>query len=190
MLDRYIIFKTKQNILTPFFKDFLKGFLGASIKIKEDTDIITVYYSLDEDIKEGIMGLIAELDLNVVAYISSKCSNKEELEINYDVISNYIINTDLEKNIYDEHELLTELVLNGYTKGLDRVVFKSLYNDTQMLEAVKSYLENDMNVLKASNRIYMHRNTLTNKLLKFINVTNYDVKKFKDSFIIYHLLKK
>ena len=62
------------------------------------------------------------------------------------------------------------------------------YNDYEMKTIVKTYLECNMNISKASNVLYMHRNTLMYKIDNFINETGFDIKKFKDAYIIYHIL--
>ena len=57
-----------------------------------------------------------------------------------------------------------------------------------MLEVVKKYLDCNMNISQAANSLYMHRNTVMNKIDKFIDVTGYDIKKFRNAFIIYKYL--
>ena len=83
-----------------------------------------------------------------------------------------------------------ELVLNGERLDLDKIVLGSFVNDLSMIQTIKAFLENDMNTSKTAQAIYMHRNTLINKLDRFIAVSGYDIKKFGDAFIIYHLIKK
>ena len=83
-----------------------------------------------------------------------------------------------------------ELVLNGIYGNLDNVVLGKYKNDPTTIEVLKCFLENNMNTSKTANSIYMHRNTLINKLDKFVQNTGYDIKKFNDAFIIYHLIKK
>ena len=67
-------------------------------------------------------------------------------------------------------------------------ILKEFYDDYQMKEVIKAYLDSNMNISKAANRLYMHRNTVMNKIDKFINNTGYDIKKFKNAFIIYHII--
>ena len=127
-----------------------------------------------------------EYDQNVYAYLSRKDFNLD----NYNIISKYFSETDLKSNLYMEHDLLMELVLDGKREDLDRIALGSFYQNPSMIDTIKSFLENDMNTSKTANAIYMHRNTLINKLDRFVLQTGYDIKKFTDAFIIYHLIKK
>lgn len=188
MFSRYLLLKSQDKILTPFFMDFLKGYLGANIKTLELSEGIVVYFSLDTDIDGGIDGLIVESNYTIKAFISDVFKDEKLLEENYNILSNYFFKVNLDKNLYNERDFLLELVLKGHKDSLSKVVFKTLSHDNEMLNTIKVYLENDMNVIKASAKLYMHRNTLNNKIEKFNKVTGYDIKSFKDSFIIYHLL--
>lgn len=191
MLNKYILLKSENNIESPYLIDFLKGFLGYDIEIKRDDSILSIFYSMNDMsmVYSGISALISEFDMKIEAYISNECK-EEDLESNYKIIGQYFKSTDLNGMIYTEEKFLTELVLKGYKDGLDRLVFKGLYNDSNMLECIKVFIENDMNTSKSADRLYLHRNTLINKIEKFKDVTGYNVKKFSNAFIIYHLLKK
>ena len=67
-------------------------------------------------------------------------------------------------------------------------ILKEYYEDYQMKEVIKTYLDCNMNISQAANKLYMHRNTVMNKIDKFITNTGYDIKKFKNAFIIYHII--
>lgn len=188
MYTRYLILKSDDKILTPFFTQFLKSYLGADIKTLENDKGVVVFFSYTAFINDGIESLIVESNYTLKAYISDIIFDETIFEKNYNILSEYFFNIDLDKDLYVEKDLLQELVLKGYKESLNKVVFKSLYKDNEMLNTIKVYLENDMNVIKAANKLYMHRNTLNNKIEKFNKVTGYDIKSFKDSFIIYHLL--
>ena len=41
---------------------------------------------------------------------------------------------------------------------------------------------------QASKNLYIHRNTLTQRLDKFLQITGFDARKFMDGLLIYHLL--
>lgn len=191
MLNKYILLKSENNIESPYLIDFLKGFLGYDIEIKKEDNILSIFYSMNDMsmLYSGISALISEFDIKIEAYISNECK-EEDLELNYKIIVQYFKSIDLNETIYTEEKFLTELVLKGHKDGLDRLVFKGLYNDSNMLECIKVFIENDMNTSKSADRLYLHRNTLINKIEKFKDVTGYNVKKFSNAFIIYHLLKK
>ncbi len=187
MYNQYILIKY-QNVLSSDIKDFFKNFLGNKIEIKDDNNIITICHSYDneEEIFEALSGLVVDYDTKLYAYTSRMDFN----ETNYNIIKDYFLKEELKENVYNEHKFILELVLKGKTKDLDKVVLSSYYNDINMIETLKAFIENDMNTSKTANAIYMHRNTLINKLDRFTKITGYDIKKFCDAFIIYHLIKK
>ncbi len=187
MYKWYILIKC-ENVLSSDIKDFFRNFLGNKIEIEDDGNIITIYHSYDncEEIFEALSGLVVDYDTKLYAYISRRDFN----ENNYNIIKEYFSKEKLKENVYNEHKFILELVLNGKIENLDKVVLSSYYNDTNMIETLKAFIENDMNTSKTANIIYMHRNTLINKLDRFTKVTGYDIKKFCDAFIIYHLIKK
>ncbi|MGM9971458.1 MAG: helix-turn-helix domain-containing protein [Anaeroplasmataceae bacterium] len=191
MINKFILIKSQESILSPYLVDFFKGFLGNDIKIEESNNIISIFYSLDdrELVYDGLLSLIGELDKNVKVVLSNSYDN-DYLMISYEIIKDYFIQSELSESIYKEEEFLLHLVLNGKIDNLDKVVFKSLSQDKNMLECIKVFIENDMNTTKTANILYLHRNTLINKIDKFNDITGYNVKKFKDAMIIYHILKK
>ncbi len=188
MYNQYILIKAKHNIFSPELNDFFKGLLGNNIKIEEANGLLTIYHQYEntDDIYDTLAGLMQEYDQNVYAYLSRKDYNLD----NYNIISKYFSETDLKSNLYMEHDLLMELVLDGKREDLDRIALGNFYQNPSMIDTIKSFLENDMNTSKTANAIYMHRNTLINKLDRFVLQTGYDIKKFTDAFIIYHLIKK
>lgn len=187
MNNQYILIKGKKDIFSPELNAFFKGLLGNNIEIIQNEGITILHsYNNKEDIKDALLGLVEEYEGQISAYISRIDFNEDNLSI----ISKYFFKSLLHKNLYDEHELLMELVLNGERLDLDKIVLGSFVNDLSMIQTIKAFLENDMNTSKTAQAIYMHRNTLINKLDRFIAVSGYDIKKFGDAFIIYHLIKK
>ncbi len=188
MYKSYILLKSIDDISFPQLSDFFKGLLGTNIEIKNNCNNITIYHNYlnKNDIIDALTGLAEEYDGALYAYISRDGYNDETASI----IDNYFLCERLKKNIYDEHELVMELILKGNSSMLDKVVFGKYMNDQTMKYTLLSFLEHNMNTSKTADAIYMHRNTLINKLERFTEITGYDPKKFVDGFIIYYLLKK
>jgi DNA-binding PucR family transcriptional regulator len=55
---------------------------------------------------------------------------------------------------------------------------------------MKIFIEKNQNTSEAAKALYLHRNTLINRLDKFYRVTGFDLKKFEDAAIIYLLIKE
>lgn len=92
------------------------------------------------------------------------------------------------KEIYHEWELIDEAIcLNDLS--LKKELLGEYFNDIEMNNIINTFINNDLNILKTSADLYMHRNTLINKLDKFYKKTGYDLRRFKDAYIIYSMIK-
>ena len=184
-----IVFKNMpKDSLVDMMVDFLKGLLGNHISYEYEEGFLTVVFDSDSkvDFEEIINGLnndfyittalfesgILYEEIDVKEYISHiKSQSKKILESNL---------------IYVDEKALVKL--NMEAEVVWKNIFKSFYNDLDMLEVVKKYLDCNMNISQAANMLYMHRNTVMNKIDKFIAITGYDIKKFSNAFIIYKYL--
>lgn len=72
---------------------------------------------------------------------------------------------------------------------LKKELLGEYFNDIEMNNIINTFINNDLNILKTSADLYMHRNTLINKLDKFYKKTGYDLRRFKDAYIIYSMIK-
>lgn len=184
-----IIFKSspKESVID-MLVDFLKGLLGNYIEYRYDENILTVFFNCETtvDFEEIINGLNNDFYITTSLFESgilySKL-NREEYVLHIKNVSKQILESNL---IYIDEKSLVKLNLEG--EIVKKNIFKSFYNDLPMLEVVEKYLDCNMNISQAANMLYMHRNTVMNKIDKFISVTGYDIKKFSNAFIIYKIL--
>lgn len=184
-----IIFKnTPKDYLVDMFVDFLKGLLGNYISYQYTDNFLTVIFDCDAkvDFEEIINGL--NNDFYITTSLFESGIIYEEISIDEYIshiksCSKSILDSNL---IYVDEKILVKLNLDS--EVVERNIFKSFYNDFEMLEVVKKYLDCNMNISQAANSLYMHRNTVMNKIDKFIDVTGYDIKKFRNAFIIYKYL--
>ena len=171
------------NMLT----DFFKGLVGASLV--EDIYGNVISYIFDSEYAVDFEEII--LNINADFYLSAKLFESKDL-IDDDDLNHYlemvkkIKVSSIEEDYFTDDELVIKS-LGDFTL-IKKVILKKYYNDSEMIEVIKAYLDCNMNVSQAANRIFMHRNTVMNKIEKFIDVTGYDIKKFKKAFIIYHLI--
>lgn len=61
--------------------------------------------------------------------------------------------------------------------------------DKNLLTTGINFIENDLNISKTSNMLFLHRNTLIYRLEKIKEYLNLDLKNFKDAFIFYLSVK-
>lgn len=186
---KFMLIKNLNKKDVPLVKDFLKGLLGNNCEFFIDEYFIIIHtYSKDDEIRETVESMILDWQQNIQVYLSSSYTDFEKMHGEMKIVSKLFYNYDLKKNFYTEKDLVKELVTEGLTKSLNTIVFKNYANDLQMMKILKVFMENNMNTSQAAEKLFMHRNTLINKLDKFLIQTGYDAKNFNDAFIIYHFL--
>lgn len=183
MFNRYILINEMINDIEI---NFFTSFLGKiEVAKKDDLTIIYTSYEDEESINDALEAFISDSMSNIKIYYSKKFNNIDSLNKNLDFITNKFMNSDLKKSLYNEVELALELIANNDIKDLD-----ILLNGNDKNYTIKLFIENDLNTSKAAVQGFMHRNTLINQINRFYNDTGYDVRRFKDAYVVYTLLKK
>ena len=184
-----IIFKLKpkeSNVV--MLVDFLKGLIGNYINPIFEDRMLTVFFDAATDIsfEEIIQSLNEDFYITSLLFESGEIYNNIKREEYVKFISENK-NTLLETNkLYlRESDLIKYRVFNDVVV---KNILKNYFEDFEMKKIVRTFLECDMNTSKASNALFMHRNTLMYKIDNFISITGYDIKKFQDAFIIYHII--
>lgn len=148
--------------------------VNSSFLVLESTE--TSFINLSEIIK--IYAIDNYLDLKV--WISRQ---RFSLEYGLDLIQEIKI---FETAIYDNNTLFLELIRQ---KKVDKLSFiKTILLENNLFETAKKYIENNMNMRLASEELYIHRNTLIQRLEKIEIITGLNIKQFISSFIIYTLI--
>ena len=106
-------------------------------------------------------------------------------------IKNICVNNIIEVNsFYSDDTILTMEIIYAINDNKDYEFYLKKYiNDYDTLELLKVFFMNNMNVLKSAKLLYIHRNTLINKLARFKEDTSFDPKEFRDAYIVYSLIK-
>lgn len=183
------------------------------IKIFDNNEYLEMFYDVLKDIY-GINNVSLYLNKSDFVLINNIEDNESMLELvdtleddfglrincfvgnikteNYiDFIYRKMINVSYKKNniIFDEGMLLGHIMNENIDDEVKRIILGKYYNDSDMKNTIKVFIESNMNTLKASQTLYMHRNTLINKVNKFIDATGYNIREFVEAVIIYNLLK-
>lgn len=173
------------------YNEELESFIISLIGLKKPTyykDVV-IYVFKDYDelmLEEAVKAYMFDLNNFFKCFISKEIDEKNIVS-NYEMIYKYFLSAK-KKEIYHEAELLDEWIyLND--NDLKKEILGPYYNDLEMQNIIIAFINNDLNILKTANDLYMHRNTLINKLDKFFKLTGYDLRKFKDSYLIYSLIK-
>ncbi|MGL5540218.1 MAG: helix-turn-helix domain-containing protein [Erysipelotrichaceae bacterium] len=82
-------------------------------------------------------------------------------------------------------DILMMLLFNGDQKT------RHLLNDTfhgvdrELINTANEFLKSGLNANKASTKLYLHRNTLSYRLQKFIQTTNLDIRDYYNAQVLY-----
>ncbi len=92
----------------------------------------------------------------------------------------------MSKGIVDNKVILMHQ-LKHITPQLKTFILGKYVDQNYMLNTIQTYLESNQNMITASKELFIHRNTLMMRLEKFNDATGFDMKSFKDGFLMYHL---
>ncbi len=186
-MKRYFIYFKQNELEDNGIKELVFSLLGA-LEPVEYNDCYIYVFNNNEDLmfEETIKAYMYDLNIKFKCFISNDIK-EDEILTHYNMIYNILKYIDKEELFY-ENTLLDYII--GYKQDVNRsIILKEYSNDLEMIYIIKTFINNDLNILQTSKNLYMHRNTLINKLDKFLNITGYDLRKFKDAYVIYTLIK-
>jgi hypothetical protein len=186
-MNKYILLTKSNDIDINFLNEFLKDLLkNYELLTLNDYYLIKHQYQDDKELKEAINSYMFDVEINAKVFFGIYL-NDAELDDELFVITKYF-NKSLKDIFYDKKKLLSEYLTHDL-EDFKNIVLKEYSNDFDMQNTLKVFFLNNMNVLKSSKELYVHRNTLINKLDRFKEKTGYDPKDFKDAYLIYSLIK-
>ena len=185
---KFLIVSSKVNEDT--FENFFSGFLKEMMIFECDNYYLIIYQNKEKLELENFIDLFNE-DMGIRSsifegfYINKK-NNTYLLEF-LSIYDRLFSTSKMYSNISD-----LILLLNNNRKELDalkKIVLDKYLNDTSFISMVRALFKNNLNISKAANDLYMHRNTLNNKLSSFERDTALSIQNFVDAVSIYELLK-
>lgn len=96
-----------------------------------------------------------------------------------------------DKNVYSYPEYLPVKILNNLDKTEKNTLLKSyktVLKNKDLILTANEFLNCDLNVRKASKRLFIHRNTLYYRLDKIESLTGLDIRKFSDATVFKMLM--
>ena len=88
---------------------------------------------------------------------------------------------------------IADIILSTNTiniNNIKEILLREELKDYNFISLVREMFKNDLNVSKAANDLYMHRNTLNNKLDTIEFNTSISLRNFKGALSLYELLKE
>ncbi|MDD2493236.1 MAG: helix-turn-helix domain-containing protein [Bacilli bacterium] len=168
---------------------FLELFSESAILYIDERPVI--FYITDQgyEVKNLLWSIIDDFGIKVSIFNSGKINSREAFLMIYDLYERYI---SLEKyHYYGVGDLVLEIIkkdmhdLQKYRK----ILLNNVAEDPQLEKLILAMFDNNLNVTKTASEVYMHRNTINNKLDYIKKETGMNIQEFKDAVSMYWLIK-
>lgn len=178
--------KELESLLTDVFID--------PIFLYTEEDVIVIYHDEEVDDNEFLdiaMSLSIDGDekIKVLKGCNIDISNRECLDAFY---SCYLKFKDKEYIYAQVSDMILDLVSKNEIKDLVKIKKLILYKileDNQLVKLIMGMFECDLNVTKTASFMYMHRNTINNKIEYIKKETGFNIQRFKDAMCLYLMIK-
>src|SRR5690554_966838 len=186
-LEEEEVYLEIDELLKDLFKEYLCFFKKQNVYIlivsgKKDVYFSDVLKSIEGDFLIPTIGFESDyyhVDYNLPIYFQYDYQAFLEYKKNKNIL--------LKKNDLIQGQILYTIDDN-IKQELKKYVLKSYINDNEMLNVIKTYFKTNLNTTLAAKKCYMHRNTFINKIDKFIEVTQFNIRNYNEAFIVYLLI--
>ena len=169
-----------QNEIT----DILKQLIGSNLNVRCDNNDYIVYFNYEnnQDLIDTIYAFENSFMTSICAYISS--DKEEERLAKEEHIALKLLEV-LKPGVYTlKTALIDNPRINFQSEILDYILEHTNISESFIIEFVKY----DLNVSLASKSMFIHRNTMMYKLDKLKSESGFDLRSFKDAYILYMLI--
>ncbi|MBQ3253610.1 MAG: helix-turn-helix domain-containing protein [Acholeplasmatales bacterium] len=164
--------------------DVLKSLLGVSLKYRENERYLVFYHNHNIVEIEQVLSALSDAMMFPLLGYTSRDIDDDKLKVELDIASELI--EDLPYNMYDLKQAL--LVKTNITNK--RRILDFILDSTGITEDfIKDFVQYDLNTSKASKAMYIHRNTMLYKLDKLYDISGFDLRSFKDAYVLYSLIE-
>jgi DNA-binding protein Fis len=151
---------------------------------------VKIYAFLPQEVhyQELISSLISETMKTLRLYTYSVALSLEHIESHAMEAMRWLSQVPFSKNNWMRNQDIVMYHRHYITKELITFVLQETQSKHYLMESVLAYLTHNQNVTQTAKETFIHRNTLIQRLEKFKELTGFDVKQFKDAFLMYTLL--
>ncbi|MDO9628663.1 MAG: helix-turn-helix domain-containing protein [Acholeplasmataceae bacterium] len=189
---RYLIIESKKEIksdeqmIVSIFSEFINF-----EKIESHEKAIYLYYRQETDVSflDIILNMMSDTLSDLRIFVSYQFDHMKDLEEHMEFIKRKLQVISFNKYVYLDDKVLLKSLIHAVDNEMKKFIFRKYLTDSIMQESIKTYLESNQNMSLASKKLYVHRNTLIQRLDKFYQTTGFDVRLFSDAYLIYHLIK-
>ena len=188
---KFIIITSNNKIEKDVFLNFFDGLIN-NIKIFEiEKGYLLIYNSKEKGINfnDYYDSISFDLGFSFKFFDGFKIrkENKEYLDCVLKLYYKYIEKEN--DSYYKVKDIILRTTDIDELKSLKEIVLDKYLEDPEFIYLVRGLFDSDLNVSKAAKMLYMHRNTINNKLDFIANDTTLRLQKFNDAVCILILLE-
>ncbi len=178
MKHNYLI-KERYNEDISFVLELLNSPSYKIIPIRDN--ILYIQSKIELDNLLQLISIDSDVEINF-----TKASDEKSVNDLIDVFSTFN-----ERQVYiSENELyFKKLVSRVKYEDIEFLDFRDKF-DELTLNIVRTYINNNFNVLKTAKELFVHRNTVNNNIRLFYRHTGLNPREIKDAFIIATIFSK
>jgi sugar diacid utilization regulator len=189
---KYLIIEYKKqeqlddSMIVSLFSEFVEF---THVKTLDHQIILFYEQNIDISFKDVILNIMSDTLTDLRLYASYHYSTELERDQQLEVVRKLLKEIQFAQYFYLDDKVIVKHNLSHITEELKKHILRKFANDQTMIQSIKVYLESNQNSSLAAKNLYVHRNTLIQRLDKFKEITGFDVRDFNDAFPIYHLIK-
>lgn len=191
---QYFILQSKKNLKNE--KDMLISLFNEVVNIEHleiDSNQIVVIFSelLESSLRELSQIISEEFFIEIRIYKSKRFETLSHLERNLKKTKKLLLTIPFNPNTtyLNANDLLYFEITESLDVDYKHKILQKYYHDNEMKNILKVYFESNQNTTEAAKKLYLHRNTLIQRLDKFYEETGYNPRRFKDAVIIYRAIE-
>jgi sugar diacid utilization regulator len=191
-MKKYMIIETRESIEQ--YQSIILSILSDYLDIEKMNVLskeIVIYYQGDSMVSlyDIAINMMTDILTDLRIYESYAFYDEESRESHVSFILKKLSQIPIIKHIYLDDKIILKTLIKHIDQEHKQMILKKYSNDPTMLETIKMYLESNQNMILAAKNLYVHRNTLIQRIDKFYQVTQFDIRKFTDAYLIYTLIK-
>lgn len=180
-MEKYILLRTATENFS-YIKDVFHLLVGNEVQIEVDEQILKMRCNTigQEEIDATITSLESDLNALISSYQTTTLKPSKEISLVEPIF----------KEASYGHYQFKSLIQNVKDKITSLELFHFIVDGSGVTEdIIMAMADCDLNVSKASHQLYMHRNTLLYKIDRLISLSDFDLKRFNDLYILVQLIR-
>ncbi|WP_027965334.1 PucR family transcriptional regulator [Halalkalibacillus halophilus] len=193
---RYLIFKVAPQTDFASFQSTIADILEKEIiAFTHEPQLITIIEPLAEketglSFVEMIEILSSDLDQKLYILEGDKCSEQPNpLHYSWIIQTAKTVFSTSPMQVTQERDALLPVMLEALSfmdaQQFSQAILRQAEKDEELLHTIKTVIQHQANVSLAAKSLFMHRNTVQNRMDKFYELTGLDVRQFEDSLKAY-----